>query len=134
METTQPKRLVAILTYAEGMYRPDFDDYSGVADVADTLSEWVEVTDEEYELLKKAQYARSFLLVEKPSDLKTFVKQTVESELEIIREAQRKLEEARAKRRGDEARAEEKKRQRKLKQLQKLQEEFGIKPELGEGG
>lgn len=100
--------------------------------IAESVTDWVEVTDEEYELLKKAQnydYHARFTLIERPKDELAYIKKTV---ADYLKWAQ-KIEDQRLaeKKKAEEAslarkmKKEAKTKADKLKLLEKLKQELG---------
>lgn len=88
------------------------DDYQDTCiKIAGSITEWSEVTDEQYEILKRAQaydYHHNFVLIERPQDEKKFIEATVAGYLKWAKKVE------------DDRKAEEQKRkdaslQRKLK-------------------
>jgi hypothetical protein len=90
------------------------DDY--YTRVIDSISEWVEVTDDEYDKLHKYKYDLGYEIIEQPSNTKEFIANTLERIRLLI--TKREAQEAEEKRKRAEA-AEK----RRLKKLAKDEEE-----------
>jgi len=109
--------------YCSGEYDDDYHK------IVESITDWEEVSDEEFRTLKFASQKLNFQLLERPVDTKAFVAKTIKdylaiSKAEEIREAEEK------KKREDAAltrkmKKELKDRESKLKMFKKLKEELG---------
>ena len=119
---------IAIITtrdYTRG-YGDDYDDYGKIIE---SITDWEEVSDEDYKTLQYAAPRLNFAIIEQPTDTKKFIAKSIAdytaiSKAEAIREAEEKQK------RADAALArkfkkELKDKDSKIKMLKKLQEELG---------
>jgi hypothetical protein len=119
---------IAIITtrdYTRG-YGDDYDDYGKIIE---SITDWEEVSDEDYKTLQYAAPRLNFAIIEQPSDTKKFIAKSIAdytaiAKAEAIRDAEEKQK------RADAALArkfkkELKDKESKLKMLKKLQEELG---------
>lgn len=97
--------------------------------IAKHVSEWVEVTDEEFYILKQQQSYKSFILIEKVVNQLEFINSTVQ---EILEQARLEQERKEANRAADRARKQASKEKREAKSaakkvelLKQLQAEVG---------
>jgi len=116
-----------------GYHDFDYNDYNSVTKlIASSITEWTEVSDEQFELLKRAQsydYHNRFTLIERPVDEPAYVRKTVDDyvkwakaeEDKKAKEKQKAAEAALAKKLKREAKTLADKR----KLLDKLKEELG---------
>ena len=117
---------IAIITSRDS-YSGDYgEDYQKIID---SITDWDEVTDEEFKTLQFASSRLNFSIIERPIEPKKFIAKTIADYKAIC-----KAEEVRAaeeKRKRDEAalarkfKKELKDKESKLKMLKKLQEELG---------
>ena len=83
-------RKVAILLTTD-VY--DYDD--NVRDIVNSITEWEEISHEDFAVLQKASYRRGFKILEQPQDTKDFIAKTVSEEVARAKEeAVRAKEEA----------------------------------------
>lgn len=121
-------RKIAIITtrdYTRG-YGDDYDDYGKIIE---SITDWEEVSDEDYKTLQYAAPRLNFAIIEQPTDTKKFIAKSIAdytaiAKAEAIRDAEEKQK------RADAALArkfkkELKDKESKLKMLKKLQEELG---------
>ena len=113
---------IAIIQYNyQDFYNDDF--YSSKA-VVESITDWTEVTDEEYKILKNGMRhvnGKYYAVIERPENEPQFVKETVKSYLDKIK----KLEKARVDaQKRHEAKAQEAKEKRERKQFEKLKAKF----------
>jgi len=119
---------IAIITtrdYTRG-YGDDYDDYGKIIE---SITDWEEVSDEDFKTLQYAASRLNFSVVEQPTDTKKFIAKSIAdytaiAKAEAIREAEEKQK------RADAALArkfkkELKDKDSKLKMFKKLQEELG---------
>jgi len=119
---------IAIITtrdYTRG-YGDDYDDYGKIIE---SITDWEEVSDEDFKTLQYAASRLNFSVVEQPTDTKKFIAKSIAdytaiAKAEAIREAEEKQK------RADAALArkfkkELKDKDSKLKMLKKLQAELG---------
>lgn len=102
---------VAIITFSD--CRNYYEDYSRIVN---DITDWVEITEEEYKLLCRQIDSSRYVVVCQPKDQYKFIKLTVAKAIEIAK--QREEEEKERKKE-----AEEKKRQRELKKKAKTEAE-----------
>jgi hypothetical protein len=107
-----------------------YDDYADSDTVVNSITEWTEVSHEDFEMLKQSSYLnRNFFVVEQPIDPGEFVAKTVADYIEytkaenirVAKEAQSRKDSAEAKR----LKKLETDKERKVKLLKKLQDELG---------
>ena len=107
--------------------------YSGSYDhdtVITSITEWTEVTDEEFRLLSGAKYEMGFAILEQPVDTPAFVAKTVKDYIVLVEKRKQKEEEE--KRKQEEAalqrkiKKQAKDQESKLKLLKKLSDELGV--------
>ena len=118
-------RKIAII-YTHNDYYGDYDEHSRT--IIDSITDWSEVTQEEFTLLNQASYKGQFKLIERPLDEMKMIKKTVAEHLKMLKEEEEKrLEEKAIKAK----KALEKKHKNELKDkesrlqlLKQLQEEF----------
>ena len=115
---------VAILITSD-VYDYD-DDYRHIVN---SITEWEEISHEDFAVLQKASYRKGFKILEQPVDIKDFVAKTVSEEIARAKEEAIKLEEDKVKR-AEAARLKKYKKDLKDKEskialLKKLQEELG---------
>lgn len=108
-------RKIAILVGRE-VTTYTYDDEWTTHNIAASITEWTDVTQEEYSLLQKAQYEKNFTIIEQMPEQEKFIKKTVAGILERIRQE----EELRQKEADKRKAAAE---QRKLKKLAKNEEQ-----------
>lgn len=109
---------------------PAYDEYSMVT-VINSITEWSEVTEEEFKLLQLALPRVGCSMLERPLDEKAFIAKTVADYVAIAR-AEEEKRAAEKKQREDAARERAMKRQLKtVKDKKALLEK--LKAELGEG-
>ena len=119
---------IAIITtrdYTRG-YGDDYDDYGKIIE---SITDWEEVSDEDYKTLQYASSRLNFKIIEQPTDTKAFIAKSIAdytaiAKAEAIREAEEKQK------RADAALArkfkkELKDKDSKIKMLKKLQAELG---------
>lgn len=119
---------IAIITTRDSTrgYGDDYDDYGKIID---SITDWEEVSDEDYKTLVYASARLNFKIIEQPTDTKAFIAKSIADYTAIAKaEAIRAAEEK--KKREDAALArkfkkELKDKDSKLKMLKKLQEELG---------
>jgi hypothetical protein len=122
-------RKIAIITtrdYTRG-YGDDYDDYGKIIE---SITDWEEVSDEDYKTLQYAAPRLNFAIIEQPTDTKKFIAKSIAdytaiAKAEAIREAEERQK------RADAALArkfkkELKDKDSKIKMLKKLQEELGV--------
>lgn len=119
---------IAIITtrdYTRG-YGDDYDDYGKIIE---SVTDWEEVSDEDYKTLQYAAPRLNFAIIEQPTDTKKFIAKSIADYTAIAKaEAIRAAEEKQ--KRADAALArkfkkELKDKDSKIKMLKKLQEELG---------
>jgi hypothetical protein len=117
---------IAIITTAELYY--NYGDDRNV--VVDSITDWTEVSDEEFKMLSVAQNSLGFTLLEQPTDVPKFVAKTVADYLQMVENQKKK--DAEEKLRREEAalqrkiKKEAKDQKTKLAMLKKLSDELGV--------
>jgi hypothetical protein len=118
---------IAIITSRE-YYSGDYDGYNNK--VIESITDWEEVTDDEFKTLQFAGPRLGFTLLERPADIKTFVAKTIKdykaiakAEADRAAEEKRKREEAALQRKY---KKELKDKASKEKMLTKLAQELGV--------
>lgn len=119
---------IAIITTRDSTrgYGDDYDDYGKIID---SITDWEDVSDEDYKTLTYASSRLNFKIIEQPTDTKKFIAKSIAdytaiAKAEAIREAEERQK------RADAALArkfkkELKDKDSKIKMLKKLQEELG---------
>lgn len=111
----------------------DSGDYQSISRlIAETIADWTEVSDQEYEILKRAQaydYHNHFTLIERPVDEAAYVRKTVADYVKWAKDLEDKQAKEK-KKAADVALAKKVKREAKTledkkKMLAKLKEELG---------
>jgi sorbitol-specific phosphotransferase system component IIBC len=98
--------------------------------IATSITDWSEVTHEEYVALCNMGARKNFLVLERPIDEPAFIAQTVADYIKMMKDEAEK--EAERKKAAEEAalarkiKKEAKTKQQKLEMLKKLQEELGV--------
>lgn len=81
-------RKVAILVATD-----TYNDYHGGYDqVVNSISEWEEISNEDYLVLQAASYRKGFKVLEQPTDIKDFISKTVTEEIARAKEEAVRLE------------------------------------------
>ena len=118
---------IAIVTskdYYPGGYGDD-----GHETIITSISDWAEVTDDEFKSLNAAKSRLGYMILERPTDMKAFVAKTVADYLAYAKaEEKRKADEKAAKEKAALERKfkkELKDKASKLKMFKRLQEELG---------
>jgi hypothetical protein len=115
---------IAILKYNNQCY------YHGDGDelwIANSISDWTEVSDEDYNILIQAQNTYTFRVIERPENEKEFIEKTVSHYIKVVKERNEKMKQQREiedkkKREKAEARDKKKLEQLKAKYEKKLEE------------
>jgi hypothetical protein len=115
---------VAILLVTD-IYDYD-DDYRHIVN---SITEWEEISHEDFLVLQAASYRKGFKIIEQPADVKDFIAKTVSEEIARAKAEATKLEEEKAKR-AEAAKLKKykkdlKDKESKLALLKKLQAELG---------
>lgn len=116
---------VAILLTTES-YNDYSDDYH---QVLSSISEWEEISNEDFVVLQSASWRKGFKILEQPADPKQFIARTVSEEIARAKDEELKLEAEKIKR-AEKARLRKyqtdlKDKDTKLALLKKLQAELG---------
>jgi hypothetical protein len=118
---------VAIITSKDYYSGYDGDGYQPIIT---SISDWAEVSDDEYKALCAAQSRMGYQILERPTDMKTFVARTVADYLAFAKAEEKRFA---AEKRAREAAALDKKMKKELKthsskkiMLQKLATELGV--------
>ena len=119
---------IAIITTRDSTrgYGDDYDDYGKIID---SITDWAEVSDEDYKTLTYASSRLNFKIIEQPTDTGAFIAKSI-ADYTAIAKAEAIRAEEEKKKRDDAALArkfkkELKDKDSKLKMLKKLQEELG---------
>ena len=119
-------RKIAILLSRE-FYTGDYDDY--YHKIIDSITDWEEVSEEDYKTLQLASYTTGFQIIERPVNTPAFIAKTVADYLVAAKAAILKAEEEKKKKaeaaQERKFKKELKDRESKLKMFKKLQEELG---------
>ena len=98
--------------------------------IAMSITNWSEVSDEDFGILQKAKYSRNFDILEQPVSTPEFVVQTVADYIKETRKAEEKEKEEKQKREAAalvrKHKKELKTRESKLELLKKLQAELAV--------
>jgi hypothetical protein len=105
------------------------DTYNDYDQLSNSITEWEEISHEDFLVLQAASYRKGFKILEQPVDVKDFIAKTVSEEIARAKAAATKLEEEKAKR-AEAAKLKKYKKDLKDKEskialLKKLQEELG---------
>lgn len=118
---------IAIITTSDHYHQDDYDSYSKVID---SITDWADVSDEDYRTLQAASGMLNYRILEQPADLPKFVAKTVADYKAWALAAEAKAAEEKKKR---EAAALDRKMKKELKgqaskaaMLKKLAEELGV--------
>lgn len=104
------------------------DDYS-TTKIVESITDWEEVSDEDFKALQFASARLNFSIIERPIEIKTFIAKTIADYLAVAKAEAKRAEDEKKKR--EEAALERKFKKElkdkasKLKMLKKLQEELG---------
>jgi ferritin-like protein len=102
------------------------DDYRHIVN---SITEWEEISNEDFLVLQSASYRKGFKILEQPTDVKDFIAKTVSEEIVRAKAEAIKLEEDKKKRAAklmeQRHRKEMKDKESKLALLKKLQAELG---------
>jgi hypothetical protein len=118
---------IAIITTKDFYSNDDYDDFS--IKIISSITDWQEVSDEDFRDLKAASCIMGFRVLERPVDIEKFVPKTIEDYKKLVKaEAEKQAKEKKA--REDAALARKMKKElkdkaSKLKMLQKLHQELG---------
>ena len=120
---------IAIISLRNVSYSHDYDNYGDIL-IANSITDWEEVTDQEYDLLHRAAgRLGTFHVVEQIQDQKTFIAKTIEDYRRLVQSEADKMA-ADKKKREEAALARKLKRdlkdkESKLELFKKLQKELG---------
>lgn len=116
---------IAIITTQDVYYNYGDDHETLVKSITD----WEEVSDEDFRMLQQASYKLNFFILEQPTDTKAFIAKTISDYKELVKKEAAKAAEEKRKR---EERAQQRKFQKELKDkeskkalLEKLKVELG---------
>jgi hypothetical protein len=109
----------------------DFYDGDSYKTIINSITDWQEISDEEFDLLNKANYrSNGFTILEQPINTKEFIAKTIADYLKVAREQEviwaeekKKREEATARRK---LKKEAKTKGEREKLFKELQKEFGV--------
>jgi hypothetical protein len=118
---------IAIITSRDYYSDYDGEDYNKIVT---SITDWEEVSDEDFEALQFASHRKGFQLLERPVDTQAFIAKTIKDYLAIAK-AEAAIAEADKKKREDAAlerkfKKELKDKASKEKMLKKLAEELGV--------
>ncbi len=120
---------IAIITTKDHYVSSGYDDYSDSKQLIDSITDWAEVTEEEYNALRAYQYQGNYRVLERPVDTPDFILKTVESYKKHVAKLKQDEEAAKKKREEDAAARKIKKQakdtQSKRAMLEKLKKELG---------
>jgi hypothetical protein len=88
---------IAILKTREFTNYSDYDGYS-VEKIIESITDWTEVSDEDFKILVNFSTSKGFVVLEQPVDTKTFVAKTVAEYLIFVEALKRRQEEEKKKR------------------------------------
>lgn len=100
----------------------DYDSYS-IQRIVESITDWEEVSDEDYKMLISAAGRLGFQVLEQPIDTKKFIGKTIADYKAFVQEEKRQREEAALQRKF---KKELKDQQSKEKMLQKIVAELGL--------
>lgn len=100
----------------------DYDSYS-IQRIVESITDWEEVSDEDYKMLISAADRLGFQVLEQPIDTKKFIGKTIADYKAFVQEEKRQREEAALQRKF---KKELKDQQSKEKMLQKIVAELGL--------
>lgn len=116
---------IAIIT-TQDVYHNYGDDHETLVK---SITDWEEVSDEDFRMLQQASYKLNFFILEQPTDTKAFIAKTISDYKELVKKEAAKAAEEKRKR---EERAQQRKFQKELKDkeskkalLEKLKAELG---------
>ena len=113
-------RKVAILKIHREYYRDGYDDYTKTKEIIESIIDWQEISDEDFQILKKAtQYDSSYVIIERVKDEVEFIKETVKDYLERAKKRELKQQKAREARENREKTLKEKRERKKFEELKK---------------
>lgn len=125
----QDTHKIAIITTRD-INIPDYDGYDSTVTIAQSITDWEEVTDDEFKMLQQASWRVGFKIIERPIDTPKYIAKTIADYKAIAAAEEAKVAEEKAKR---EAAALERKFKKELKDkaskekmLAKLSEELGV--------
>jgi hypothetical protein len=108
----------------------NYDDYSNSQRIIEKITDFTEISEEDYHLLVNASHQQGFTVIHMPSNTQEFITNTVQAYLEKIKseEEKRKKEEARRKaiREENKRRQKEKEEEAERKKLEELIRKHGI--------
>jgi ATPase subunit of ABC transporter with duplicated ATPase domains len=108
----------------------NYDSYSNAERIIEKITDFVEVSDEDYNLLVNASHQQGFTVIQMPSNTQEFVENTVQAYLESIKakeEKRRKAEQERKRlREENKRRQKEKEEEAERKKLEELIRKHGI--------
>lgn len=88
-------KIAIIKTREVDHYDSGYDDYSSIK-IIESITDWCEVTDEEFSTLQMASGRLGFVVLEQPTDTKAFVAKTIAEYTALARaEKERQAEEKR---------------------------------------
>ena len=118
---------IAIITTRDGCYNDYGDEYGKIID---SITDWEDVSDEEFQTLKFASSRLGFRLLERPTDIKKFIAKTItdykaiaKAEAERAEEEKKSREEAALQRKF---KKDLKDKVSKEKMLARLSQELGV--------
>ncbi len=121
---------IAIITVGYKSY--DYDEYGqvGHSRVVESITDWDEVTDEEFKYLRAMESKLGYHVIERPSDTPSFISKTV-ADYKVYVKAEKKRMAAEKEKREKEALARKIKKEAKTKvekekMLAKLADELGV--------
>lgn len=118
---------IAIIKVADIWNQDEYDGYS--TKVAESITDWEDVSHEDFLLLKAAEYKFEYKVIERITDLPTFIPKTIADYKAILLKEQQEREAAEKKRKdaalAKKIKKEAKDKEGKLALFKKLKEELG---------
>jgi len=124
-------RYIAIIKSRE-YYSGDYDEYNHK--LIESITDWEEVSDEDFKTLQSASYRLEFTLLERPTNVKAFVAKTIEDYKKLVKADNERIEQEKKAR--EEAalqrkfKKELKDKASKEKMLVKLAQDLGVEVKL----
>lgn len=124
-------RYIAIIKSRE-YYSGDYDEYNNK--LIESITDWEEVSDEDFKALQAASYRLEFTLLERPTNVKAFVAKTIEDYKKLVKADNERIEQEKKAR--EEAalqrkfKKELKDKASKEKMLVKLAQDLGVEVKL----
>ena len=118
---------IAIITSRDRV-TGDYDEYH--SKIIESITDWEEVTDEEFMSLQSSSYRMGFTVLEQPTEIRKFIAKTVADYKKLVKEENAQREKDRLEREAAALKRKIKKELKdkvsKEKMLEKLSEELGV--------